>query len=516
LFEPAGIGILLCRHFLPTKDLAWTIYGKGIIMERRAKIVATIGPSCNTEAVLSHLFEAGIDVARLNFSHGTHDDHAKNIALIRKLSDKYKKPVTILQDLQGPKLRVGNLPEHGINLVANQTIVLAPVDVDRSTIQSKPDTIIIPMDVPNLVKSVRAGNRILLDDGHMELQVTNLGENYIEALVVLGGVLLSHKGVNLPGALLDFPSFTEKDREDLEFGLQQKIDVVAISFVKTAQDVQTVRDMIREISPSQLGTPIIAKLERPEAIENLNAILDVTDGVMVARGDLGVETSPASVPIIQKKIIEAANRQQKVVITATQMLDSMIHNPRPTRAEASDVANAVFDGTDAVMLSGETASGEYPIESVKMMDKIVREAEMHFAEWGKFQTLPEEPAQDDAISITRAARELAHDRNVSSIAVFTQTGRTALMMSKARPRVPIIAFTPDFSTFNRLGLFWGVKPILIPFTSSIESMLTHVDNALIASTNLDLGEQVIMITGFPVGAVRPANFTLLHTIGERV
>jgi pyruvate kinase len=493
--------------------LASEMEGNAMI-ERRAKIVATIGPSCNTEEVLSRLIEAGMDVARLNFSHGTHEDHGKNIALIRDLSEKYKKPITILQDLQGPKLRVGNLPAEGIHLTADQTILLAPVDANPGS--TRPDTIVIPMDVPNLINSVRKGNRILLDDGHMELLVTDVGENFIEAMVVLGGILKSHKGVNLPGALLDFPSFTEKDQEDLVFGLQQNVDVVAISFVKTAQDVQTVRDRMQAIDPTKVDTPIIAKLERPEAIDNLESILDVADGVMVARGDLGVETSPAVVPITQKRIIEAANRHAKVVITATQMLDSMIQNPRPTRAEASDVANAIFDGTDAVMLSGETASGGYPVESVVMMDKIVREAEIHFAEWGKCQSPIEEPAQDDAISITRAARELAHDRNVSSIAVFTQTGRTALLMSKARPRVPVIAFTPEVKTLNRLGLFWGVKPLLIPHASTVEAMLAHVDNGLISSTQHEMGEQVVMISGFPIGSLRQPNFALLHTIGDRI
>jgi pyruvate kinase len=237
---------------------------------------------------------------------------------------------------------------------------------------------------------------------------------------------------------------------------------------------------------------------------------------MVARGDLGVETSPPVVPIIQKRIIEAANRQAKVVITATQMLESMIYNPRPTRAEASDVANAIFDGSDAVMLSGETASGDYPIESVVMMDKIVLEAEAHFKEWGKCQDIPALMTNDDAVSITRAASELAYDRNVSSIAVFTQTGRTALLMSKARPNVTIYAFTPEIETYHRMGLFWGVKPLLVPYASTLESMLSHVDNAIISSTDLEIGDQVIIISGFPIGSMRAPNFALLHTIGEVV
>jgi pyruvate kinase len=372
------------------------------------------------------------------------------------------------------------------------------------------------MDVPNLVSSVSSGNRILLDDGHMELQVTDIGPNFIEARVVLGGILKSHKGVNLPGALLDIPAFTEKDRQDLIFGLEQHVDAVAISFIRTAAEVRHIRQMMLEIDPSASNIPIITKLELPEAIDNLEEILEVSDGVMVARGDLAVETSPSSVPIIQKRIIEAANRHAKIVITATQMLDSMIHNPRPTRAEASDVANAIFDGTDAVMLSGETASGDYPIESVKMMERIVLEAEEHFSSWGFCQDIKEQPTVDDAVSITRAARELASDRDVSAIAVFTQSGRTALLMAKARPHVPIYAFTPEIDTYRRLGLYWGVTGMLVPYASTVESMLDHVDNAIIASTNLNIGDQVVMISGFPVGAMRPPNIALLHKIGEAV
>lgn len=485
------------------------------MLERKAKIVATIGPTSQDEAVFRRLVESGLDIARLNFSHGTHAEHAERIQTIRKVSAELCKPVAILQDLQGPKLRVGSLPTEGVELVAGRTLVLAPADSSQSEIQAPEGATIIPMDVPNLVNSLQPGNRILLDDGQLELQVVRLGTNFIEAEIVLGGILKSHKGVNLPGANLDIPALQPKDLQDLAFGLQQQVDAVAISFVRTAEDVEKVRRAIRELDPSQADLPIIAKLERPEAIENLEGILKVAYGVMVARGDLGVETSPASVPIMQKKIIEAANRHGRVVITATQMLDSMIHNPRPTRAEASDVANAIFDGTDAVMLSGETASGSYPIESVMMMDTIVREAERNFAQWGHCDDGREEPVDDDAISITRAARELAHDRNVTAIAVFTETGKTALLMSKARPKVPVLAFTPDERTLRRLVLYWGVTPFLVPFSSSVESMLTHVDNAIVASTPVRAGQQIVMISGFPVGARRPPNFAVLHTVGAR-
>jgi len=482
-------------------------------MIRNARIVATLGPSSQDEATIRALIEAGLDVARLNFSHGTHEDHAARIAIVRKLSDELGKPITILQDLQGPKLRVGNLPAAGITLTVGQKVKLASTAEGGASPKNSPSVTFIPMDVPNLTGALSIGNRILLDDGHLELQVTGVGDNDIEANVILGGLLTSHKGVNLPGANLNIPGFTQKDQADLAFGLQAGIDLVAISFVHTAQDILTVRKAIQEYAPDKSDTPIIAKLERPEAIDNLDQIIEVTDGVMVARGDLGVETSPAFVPIVQKRIIQEANRKSKIVITATQMLDSMINNPRPTRAEASDVANAIFDGTDAVMLSGETASGSYPVESVKMMDSIVQEAEQHFAEWGIRESRPEEPERDDAISITRAARELAHDRNVAAIAVFTQTGKTALLMAKARPQVPILAFTPEIRTYQRLGMFWGVTPFFVPYASTVEGMITHLEAAIVSSTQIQPGQQVIVITGFPVGTRIPPNFALLHTIG---
>lgn len=482
---------------------------------RKAKIVATIGPSSDSETVIRQLIRAGLDVARLNFSHGTHEGHGGVIQTLRKVSAEMEKPVAILQDLQGPKLRVGLLPPEGIRLTAGQKIVLTSVEEDSLLAQDfDPDALVIPMEVPDLVNSLNPGNRILMDDGHMELQVTEVTANAVEANVLLGGILKSHKGVNLPGAKITIPGFTEKDREDLAFGLSAGVDAVAISFVRSAEDITCVRAAIREMSLEKCNIPLIAKLERPEAIENLDSILEAADGVMVARGDLGVETSPSSVPIIQKLIIRAAAKAAKTVITATQMLDSMIHNPRPTRAEASDVANAIFDGTDAVMLSGETASGDYPVESVIMMDAIVREAESHFSEWGHFE-LQEEGSQDDALSMTRAARELALDRNVAYIAVFTQSGLTARLMSKVRPIVPILAFTPDKNVLRQLQMNWGVQPHLVPYATSFEPMIEFVEAAMREVTPMHAGQQVIIITGFPIGEWRPANILLLHTIEEK-
>ena len=483
-------------------------------MNKRTKIVATLGPSSNHETIISRLIEAGMDVARLNFSHGTHQEHAQRIAILRKLSNRYKKPVTILQDLQGPKLRAGNLPENGMLLTAGKKVILCDPQTDLSEYQLS-DIPIIPLEVPNLINSIKKGKRILLDDGYLEISVTDVDKNYIIGEVVLGGTLKSHKGVNLPGIDLKIPAFTEKDRKDLAFGLEIGVDAIAISFVQNAQDIHNVRNEMKKLQPDS-NVPIIAKMERPEAIDNLEEILDAADGVMVARGDLAVETSPSIVPIIQKKIIQQANAHHKIVITATQMLESMIKNPRPTRAEASDVANAIFDGSDAVMLSGETAMGAYPLESVQIMSSIIQEAEKSYSQWGANPFLLDKPTQNDAVSITRAARELAKDRNVSCIAVFTQSGTTALLMSKARPSVPIMAFTSEKQTFQKLGLFWGVTPFLVPFADNVENMVSYVEAIMLSNELLKPGDQFILLSGHPVGEMRPPNMMLLHTLGAPV
>jgi len=483
-------------------------------MDRKAKIIATLGPSSDNEDTLRKLIIAGLDIVRLNFSHGSHDGHLKSMKLIRKLSKELHKPITILQDLQGPKLRVGKLPPDGIQLTNNQIVALTPIELGEITEQSDKE-ITLPLDVPNLARSVKPGDRILLDDGNLELEVINVENDTVFAKVVLGGVLTSNKGVNLPGTDLKIPGFTEKDQEDLKFGLENGIDAVAISFVSCAEDVIKVKTAIRQMAPHRIPPPVIAKLERPQAIERLDEILDVTDGVMVARGDLAVETSPACVPIFQKKIIDAAYHKAKFVITATQMLDSMINNPRPTRAEASDVANAILDGSDAVMLSGETAVGKYPLEVITMMDSIIKEAEANFQHWGYLQRHPLDQTKDDAVALTRAAGELAFDRDVAYIAVLTQSGKTALLMSKVRPKVPILAFTPEQETFNMLSLLWGVKPYQVPYATTIEDMVAFVEEAIIATNPIQNGQQIIFVSGLPIGDMRPPNFLLLHTIGKK-
>lgn len=481
-------------------------------MKRNAKIVVTLGPSSESSETLRKLIAAGMDVARLNFSHGTHAEHLQRIQTLRQLIKELNKPVTILQDLSGPKMRVGVLPEDGIGLKVGESVhFVNTVESEQITRKKYP---VIPLDVPSLFDSLKTGSRILLDDGKLEVLVTEILENEIVGKVIIGGKLSSHKGVNLPGAALNIPAFTAKDREDLKFGLENDVDMVAMSFVRSARDILELRNAIQDLAPEKIDLPIIAKLERPEAINNLDSILALANGVMVARGDLGVETSPSVVPIMQKEIIETANRMGKVVITATQMLESMMTNTRPTRAEASDVANAVFDGTDAVMLSGETASGQYPVESVVMMDRIVKEAESHFSEWGHCKTFASENINDDATAITAAAREIAQDRNVAAIAVFTLTGHTGMLISKTRPDAPILAFTPFEKTYKRMNLYWGITPILVNFSKSVEEMIKTVDEAILASTDLVKGQQVVIISGLPVSAMRKPNFALLHTIGE--
>ena len=483
--------------------------------KKKAKIVATLGPSSSDAEIIEKMILAGMDVARLNFSHGSHKDHASKMDIVRNISKKVNKPITILQDLQGPKLRIGNLPKEGIVLKAGDKLKLKRIVTRSVSSISKPEEICIPLEIPNVTERLHPGSKILLDDGKLELIIHSVSSDEIQASVLLGGTLYSHKGVNLPGTNLDIIGFTDKDREDLLFGLKNEVDAVALSFVYNAQDIFTVREFIARETKNNESLPIIAKLELPEAINNLDEILDASDGVMVARGDLAVETSPSVVPIMQKEIIYAANIKSKLVITATQMLDSMIKNPRPTRAEASDVANAILDGTDAVMLSGETASGDYPLESVEMMSDIILEAEAHSNEWGHIFPISSQGVMDDPKALSFAARELANDRDVSAISVFTQTGRSAMLISKVRPDVPILAFTPVPKTYQRLGLYWGVHPYFIPFATTLEEMISHVEHALLSFTSINIGQKVVIISGFPISDLRPANLALLHTIGER-
>lgn len=475
---------------------------------RRAKIVATIGPASDSEQALEALIHAGMNVARLNFSHGTHEQHASRVARIRQVASRLNAPIGILQDLQGPKIRVGKL-ESLLQLESGSNVCLfATNDPAPQT-----DYQLLPVDFRELFESVHVGDRLLLDDGRLALEVIHAEGRVVHAKVLVGGTLSSHKGINLPGVKLRIAGFTEKDKADLAFGISQGVDAVAISFVRSAEDVKAVRAAIEEFSKERPAPLLIAKLEKPEAMDELEAILDVVDGVMVARGDLGVELPPERVPALQKTIIRAANARAKLVITATQMLESMIQNPLPTRAEASDVANAIFDGTDAIMLSAETASGEYPTAAVAMMARIALEAESHFIEWGSRQDGRAGLGESDAASMARAANALAKDPDVRAVAVFTMQGRSAWLMSKARPEKQVMAFTPEVGTFNKLAFLWGVEPQLVRYANTMEDMLSDVDSALLKS-GYNAGQQVALICGYPIGEQRAPNMALLHTIGS--
>jgi pyruvate kinase len=418
------------------------------------------------------------------------------------------KSIGILQDLQGPKIRVGKLLRP-IQLSEGEQLYLyatgdQPLKTDQPT---------IPVDFRQLFESVQTGDRLLLDDGRLSLEVLSTKRRALEARVLVGGLLSSHKGINLPGVRLRIAGFTGKDETDLAFGISHEVDAVAISFVRSAEDVRTVRAAMERLASGERVPLLIAKLEKPEALDQLDQILEVVDGIMVARGDLGVELPPERVPPLQKHMIRAANARAKLVITATQMLESMVQNPIPTRAEASDVANAIFDGTDAVMLSAETASGEYPVQAVTMMDRIVREAETHFIEWGARQDQTNGLGESDAASMARAASELARDVDVTAVSVFTMQGRSAWLMSKARPAKPILAFTPELDTYRQLAFLWGVQPRLGKYAETLEEMISDVDASLIQS-GIKAGQQVVLVCGFPVGAMRPPNMALLHTVGS--
>jgi pyruvate kinase len=473
----------------------------------RVRIIATLGPASNNEETISQMVQAGMDVARLNFSHGTHEDHARNIQMVRAISEKMHRPIAILQDLQGVKIRTGELCNPQAILREGQSFTLTAREVPGDEQE-------VSVTWAPLPQNVRPDDLLLLDDGRIRLRVDRVRDTDIYTRVEQGGILLPHKGINLPGVRLSVSALTEKDKQDLAFGLQQDVDAVAISFIRKPEDIEEVRAFILQTDPSKSSLPLIAKLERREALDQLEGILDAADGVMVARGDLGVETSLQDVPVIQKQIIEGANKKSKLVITATQMLESMIVNPQPTRAEASDVANAVFDGTDAVMLSGETAVGAHPVETIKMMATILLEAEDHLEEWGRWKGYHSGEPKDHPTALAHVAAELAMDRKVAAIAVFTQLGRSARLMSKARPRAPILAFTPNLATYRRLPLNWGVIPALVPEAESVEKMLAHVEAELLHSGPIHPGEQVILVASLPMALHGPPNFLLLHTVGE--
>src|SRR5437016_4181916 len=469
---------------------------------RRAKIICTIGPSCNSEGALRELMQAGMDVARLNFSHGSPQDHIRSIEILRQVATAEDRTICILQDLQGPKIRTGVLRDH-------QPVILkagAVVTVTTREIEGSAD--LISTTFKSLTQEVRSGSRVLLSDGRIELRVKAVHGEDIECEIVNGGTLAENQGINLPGAALSIPALTEKDRKDLEFGLEHGVDAVALSFVRSASDVREVKDII---AAHKQDVPVIAKLEKPQALDQLEAILEVSDGVMVARGDLGVEMPPEKVPVIQKYVIRRAAEWRKPVIIATQMLESMIENPRPTRAEASDVANAIFDGTDAVMLSGETASGKYPRETVCMMAKIVLEAESNMDEFMQPRRRREHRGLSISETICESVAHAAEDLDMAAIAVFTETGNTARMLSKFRPKSRIYAFSHVPAVCNRMNLLWGVQAIHRQHALNSEEMLTTAEQELLRSGKVNPGDVLGVVAGTQMSS-GSTNFMRLHVV----
>jgi pyruvate kinase len=452
---------------------------------------------------------AGMNVARLNFSHGTQDEHAIVIERIRTISARLSCPIAILQDLQGPKIRTGPLLDgQPVKLAdgATLTITTRPVEGNAQLVSTT---------YQQLPQDVKAGDRILLDDGLMELRVLDHNETDVRCVVVHGGLLKEHKGINLPGVAVSAPALTEKDRDDLQFGMLHGVDYVALSFVRKPEDVLEAKALIRQLQVEKgdkyiVPTPLIAKLEKPEAVARLDDILEVVDGVMVARGDLGVEMPLEKVPLIQKRIIDRCNDLGLPVITATQMLESMITNPRPTRAEVSDVANAILDGTDAIMLSAETATGAYPIEAVQVMVRIALETEAsnRTANQPQCKRLTQEHA------VSHAARALTEEASVQSIVVFTRSGMSAHLISKDRPRTPILAYTPSELVYRQLALWWGVWPHCIEMRGTTEDLIAQVERCLLDDKLAKLGEHVVIMGGMPVASRARTNFVKLHRIGD--
>lgn len=471
---------------------------------RRAKIVATLGPASQSEAVFRNLVRAGVDVVRLNFSHGTHEEKLALIQMVRKVSRLERKPLCILADLQGPKIRTSKLKDRQpVQLKAGHKLTITPRDVPGTAA-------LVGTTFKTLAENVEQGSRILLSDGLIELRVQEVAGQDVVCEIVNGGMLGENKGINLPGIPVRVPSLTEKDAADLEFALKNGVDAIAVSFVRTAQDVLIVRNRVAALGGE---TWIIAKLEKPQAIEHLDAILQASDGIMVARGDLGVEVPPEKVPAIQKLIIQRAAEYSKPVITATQMLESMIDNPRPTRAEVSDVANAVFDGTDAVMLSGESAVGKYPVESVDMMARIIIEAEHHMRHDPDTEPMKRRTRLSIAETICEATAHAANDLDLRGIAVFTESGFTARQLSKYHPGVPIYALSPIDVTINRLGLLWGTTPIRCVKVNTTEALIDSAETLLEKGGFVHPHEVIAIVAGTRTRS-GSTNFLRLHVMGE--
>ncbi|MBE9210409.1 pyruvate kinase [Nostoc sp. LEGE 06077] len=473
---------------------------------RRTKIICTVGPASSAPEKLQALVEAGMNVARLNFSHGAHEFHGQTAQYLRQISAERQKPVAIMQDLCGPKIRLGTLPPEGLNVEAGEEVTFVLQEKGNSIDE-------LPLPLPTLFAMVRPGEPILINDGRVKLIVTDRDADKIRALVKIGGLISTHKGVNLPETPLPVSSITEKDLMDLRFGIQLGVDFAAVSFVRSPQDLEPAQRMIEAAGAS---IRLIAKIERPEAVERFDAILQAADGIMIARGDLGVEVPIHEVPLIQKDIIRRCNQAGKPVITATQMLESMINSPDPTRAEATDVANSIFDGTDAVMLSGETAVGQYPVAAVQIMHNIAVRTEQALQEGGKHSWCHEAGSLSVTESVAEAVCRIAYETGAKAILCNTTSGSTAKLVSKYRPSAPIIALTPDENSYRQLALSWGVEAIFIPPVHNAEEMFINVVNTVSNTGLVNEGDKVVITSGVPIGKSGTTSLIKVHSIGQPI
>ena len=473
---------------------------------KRTKIVCTLGPSSNTVGGIEGLLRAGMNVVRINFSHGSHEDHKKSIGYVRQVARKYKYSIPILMDLQGPKIRVGQMKDGGQIIKEGAIVKITTEDLIG-------DSETIPIDYDNLTEDATEGNQILVDDGLLELKIIKKSDTYLMAKVVVGGLLKSRKGVNLPDVKISMSSLTEKDIADLEFGLDVGVDFVAMSFVRSARDVQ---DVVSRVRAKNSNAGVIAKIEKPEAVEVIDEIIEEADGIMVARGDLGIEIPSEQVPLVQKKIIERCRIAGKPVITATQMLDSMINNPRATRAESSDVANAVVDGTDAVMLSGETAAGKYPVEAVKTMAKIIRSVEENSDRiyYSLKYKKPDWKEKQVIESLAYSCVTLAENVDARAISTITHSGNTAKRIAKFRPRVPIIAFTESQIVRRQLNLVWGVQSVRLDEIFDTDMSVKMMEDYLVKNGMVNKGDRIIIATGIPLAKRGRTNMIKISTIDD--
>ncbi|RBY74491.1 pyruvate kinase [Geodermatophilus sp. TF02-6] len=468
-------------------------------MTRRAKIVCTLGPATGSPEQVTALVESGMDVARLNFSHGAHADHEKAYRMVREASDRTGRAVAVLADLQGPKIRLGTFADGPVQWATGSRVCITVEDVEGTAER-------VSTTYKGLAADVKVGDRLLVDDGKLALSVVDVEGPDVWCLVVEGGEVSNNKGLSLPGVAVSVPALSDKDADDLRFALHLSVDFIALSFVRRPEDVELVRDVMRQ---EDIVVPVVAKLEKPEAVDNLEAIVEAFDGIMVARGDLGVELPLEQVPLVQKRAVQAARERNKPVIVATQMLESMISSSRPTRAEASDVANAVLDGADAVMLSGETSVGKYPIAAVRTMERIIDAVESDHAQAPELQRR----SRSRSGAIVRAAKDVGETLDVKALATFTQTGDTARRLAALHPRQPLLAFTVDGRVRSQLALSWGVETFIVPEVSHTDDMVRQVDFSLLAIGRLREGDRVVVVAGSPPNTAGSTNLIRVHEVG---